>query len=387
MTSITELGRSSLQGVSMPSDVLDRSACGTRPQTAWAPRLRSAAVLLIALGLAAGFLVPGLHAPLAPCLGADDPTATAIVVARIDGQPIYRATYLEVLRRAGFDAATVPQERQQISAKVVEELINEQLLARLLDENGVAATPSEVDGMIAKLRSQLTARNQTLETFLSDSGRDEAMLRKQMAIELGLNKLLVPRLTEERLQTYFDNHRQQFDGSRLRVSHILLRPDSAAGSDADRVLMAKGVDIRREIVEGTLSFAEAARRYSVGQSRLRDGDLGFVARQGVLHEAFASQAFRLSEGDVSEPFATPFGVHLVTVTAVEPGRGSFGGARAEVQKQLASEMLREMLTEKRRAATIEYAPGIPHFAEPVGAASGGLRAVVVEPPADGNEGE
>lgn len=365
----------------MPTDAANRSASvahrGLASINRFSRRVLAAVVLL---GVA------WLLRPVPACLGDDDTAATPIVVARIDDEPIYRATYLDVLRRAGHDAATSPQERQQIAARVVEELINEQLVGRLLKENGLSALPSEVDGMIATLRSQLAARQQTLESFLTSSGRDEAMLRKQMATELGLNKLLVPRLTEQRLTTYFDQHRQEFDGSRLRVSHIVLRPNSAAGIDANAALSAQAAQIRRAIVAGDLSFAEAARRYSAGQSRLRDGDLGFIPRHGLLHEAFSTEAFRLAEGGVSEPFATPFGVHLATVTAVEPGRGSFAAARTEVQKQLASELLREMLAEKRQAVAIVYAPGIPHFAEPVGTAAVGPRAVVIEPPGDGNWG-
>ena len=352
----------------MPNENRDRSA-----RDPWLP----AAMLL-----AAALLLPGWPA----CLGDDDTAATPIVVARIDDEPIYRATYLDVLRRAGHDAATSPEERQQIAARVVEELINEQLVVQLLKENGVATLPSEVDGMIATLRSQLAGRQQTLESFLAASGRDEAMLRKQMATELGLNKLLVPRLTEQRLTTYFEQHRQEFDGSRLRVSHIVLRPNSAAGIEANAAISEQAAQIRRAILAGDLSFAEAARRYSAGQSRLRDGDLGFIPRHGLLHEAFTTEAFRLAEGDVSEPIATPFGVHLVTVTAIEPGRGSFAANRTEVQKQLASEELREMLAEKRQAVAIVYTPGIPHFAEPVGRSAGGPRAVVIEPPANGNGG-
>ena len=336
--------------------------------------------------LAAGFSLLILMATVAGELHGDDLAVPAsIVVARIDGHPIYRATYTEVLRRAGYDAATTQQERQQIAAKVVEELINEQLIGQLLKENGVAVTSSEVDAMIASLRSQLSARQQTLEAFLQESGRDESMLRKQLATELGLNKLLVPRLTMERLQECFEQRKQEFDGTRLRVSHVVLRPDSAAGDGAEAALLEKAADIRREIEEGRMSFVEAVGRYSAGQSRLREGDLGFIPRHGLMHEAFAAEAFRLTTGEVSQPFLTPFGVHLVTVTDVAPGRGSLSAARGEVQKLLASELLREMLEAKRASVEIAYSAGIPHFADAVG--SDRPRTVVVEPANEGSGGE
>lgn len=354
----------------MSGDTFDRLACGRR-------ELWGAAGPLAVLCL----MLTGAALPLR----GDETEPSAVVVARIDGQPVYRATYLEVLRRAGYDAATTPLERQQIAAKVVEELINEQLIGQLLEDNGVEVMPGEIDAMIASLQTQLSARQQTLDAFLSESGRDEAMLRKQMATELGLNKLLVPRLTRDRLQAYYDERRQEFDGTRLRVSHLVLRPNSAAGDAGEQSLLEQATAIRHDIQDGRLTFTEAVRRHSAGQSRLRDGDLGFIPRHGLMHEAFATEAFRLARGDVSEPFVTPFGVHLVTVTDDEPGRGSFAAAMAEVQKQFASDLLREMLDTKRQAADIVYAPGIPHFAD---AASNQprRRIVVVEPVDDGNGG-
>lgn len=348
-------------------------SCGAALVAAWARAVAPLAFLCLLLSLSTS-----------PLCG-DEAEPSAVIVARIDGQPIYRATYLEVLRRAGYDAATTPQERQQIAARVVEELINEQLIGQLLKDNGVEVTPGEIDAMIASLRTQLSARQQTLEAFLSESGRDEAMLRKQMATELGLNKLLVPRLTRDRLQAFYDERRQEFDGTRLRVSHVVLRPSSAAGDTAEQPLLEQASALREAIQDGQLTFTEAVRRHSAGQSRLRDGDLGFIPRHGLMHEAFATEAFRLARGEVSEPFVTPFGVHLVTVTDVEQGRGSLAASMAEVQKQCASDLLREMLDAKRQAAKIEYSPGVPHFQEAAGNRPR-RRTVVVEPVDDGNGG-
>ena len=150
-------------------------------------------------------------------------------------------------------------------------------------------------------------------------------------------------------------------------------------------MLEKAAGIRRDIEDGQLSFVEAVRRFSAGQSRLRDGDLGFIPRHGLMHEAFAAAAFRLASGEVSQPFLTPFGVHLVTVTEVAPGRGSLSTARSEVQKLLAAELLREMLEAKQQSVEIVYSAGIPHFAKAVG--TDPLRTVVIEQADEGSGGE
>jgi len=58
------------------------------------------------------------------------------------------------------------------------------------------------------------------------------------------------------------------------------------------------------------SFAEAAREHSDCEFACKGGDLG-VVEQGTLEKDLELVAFALSAGELSEPFETPEGVHMV----------------------------------------------------------------------------
>jgi parvulin-like peptidyl-prolyl isomerase len=79
-----------------------------------------------------------------------------------------------------------------------------------------------------------------------------------------------------------------------------------------------------------------------------------VDRRRDVNEAFAREAFALSVGDVSPPFATPFGVHIVTVTAVEPGTGTLEQVRPQAERLAAQHAIRELLAELRKTTPITY---------------------------------
>ena len=60
-------------------------------------------------------------------------------------------------------------------------------------------------------------------------------------------------------------------------------------------------------------FSEIAKQFSDGPEALEGGDLGFIAK-GTLNElVFEENAFNLSPGQISEPFETRLGFHIINV--------------------------------------------------------------------------
>ena len=169
----------------------------------------------------------------------------------------------------------------------------------------------------------------------------------------------------------FAKHRRELDGTRLRASHIILRPDPARGADAVPEMMRQAAAIRRQILQGTITFADAAKKYSVGPSRRQGGDVGYFPRQGGMHEDFARETFALAKGELSKPFVTPFGVHVVTVTGIEPGNISAGAVRPQLEKMIVQQAIRGLLESGRQSTPVTYAPGVAHFEELPPEAAGG----------------
>ncbi|MFN7814414.1 MAG: peptidylprolyl isomerase [Planctomycetia bacterium] len=295
-----------------------------------------------------------------PAAALDDGDGAAIVVT-IDGRPIVRRDFDAAARAARLDTLASSERLLQGRAALVERLVDERLLRLAIERGGIEVAAADVDAAVAEARKQAAAQGQPLAEFLARSGRDEAGFRAQAELELGAKKLVEPRVTAAALESFVESKRREFDGTLLRASHVLLRPDTGRGDEAIAACMQQAEQIRRRILAGELSFTAAAEAYSAAPSRHRGGDVGFLPRNSLANEEFARRVFSLAKGEISRPFPTPFGVHVVTVTAVEPGRGPTGDLAERLRPQFLVKLIRDMIAEQRALRTIEYAEGVAHF--------------------------
>lgn len=278
------------------------------------------------------------------------------------GEAVVRRGDLEaVAQRLGLADSAEEQQRQRAEAAILEQLVDDRILRGELDRMGIGATGPEIEAAVGRLRDQVAARGLVFETFLAASGRTPGDLDKQVALEIALEKFVRPQITADAISKTFDRHRRELDGTRLRVSHIVLRPDAGGPDAAGSGLLAQATAIRQRIVQGRLSFAEAARQHSAGPSRHGGGDVGWIGRDGPMAEVFSSRAYKLAKGSVSTPFASAQGVHIVTVTDVAPGRVGVDAMRPRLEKILAQEIVRSLVTEGRRRLPVTIMAGVPHF--------------------------
>jgi len=86
----------------------------------------------------------------------------------------------------------------------------------------------------------------------------------------------------------------------IRASHILVKKRKDA------------VSIRKDILNGDITFEEAAKRYSLCPTGPYGGDLGYFNRR-KMDQLFTDIAFDLKIGEISDPVGTKFGWHLIKV--------------------------------------------------------------------------
>jgi len=311
--------------------------------------------------------------------GRSDDQPAAAVAVRVGDTPIFRAEVDAALRRVTQGRAIDEESRERLTAETIEQLVDERLLRREVESRQITISEDEVTEVVTRMRGQLADRNIPIETFLAQSGRDEASLRSQIRLELALNKLLLPQLTPASLEAAFTRHRRDLDGTQVRASHIVLRPDPGRGAAAFDDMERLAATLRTAILRGDMTFADAARRHSAGPSRRQGGDLGFFPRHGAMDEEFSRRAFALAKGEMSQPFATAFGVHLVLLTDVKPGEAGPAAVRPQLEKLVVQEAIREIVVRGRRDTRIEYAAGVPHFAPDAGAGPTGRRVVLKAP--------
>lgn len=117
---------------------------------------------------------------------------------------------------------------------------------------------------------------------------------------------------EAEVETYYQGHGEDYERqekAEAKVVRFAKEPSDADwGSALEEIL-----EIRGEIEIGSISFDDAAKRYSEDGSAARGGDLGTFDRNRMVDE-FTEAAFNLPVGELSEPVKTKFGYHLIEVT-------------------------------------------------------------------------
>jgi peptidyl-prolyl cis-trans isomerase C len=136
--------------------------------------------------------------------------------------------------------------------------------------------------------------------------------RKQMLISRYFEQYLNDTVSEEAVKNYFNTHSAEFEHEKIKVSHILIRTHEGM-SDAERqARLTKAQEAYSKAQTGK-EFADIAAQYSEDTvSAKQGGDLGWL-RRGAIDPVFSERIFTMKAGEISEPFATPFGFHVVKV--------------------------------------------------------------------------
>lgn len=136
--------------------------------------------------------------------------------------------------------------------------------------------------------------------------------------------------------------------------HILLRPGPKL-TEAQAVERLE--DYRRRITDHQADFADLARRYSEDGSAKEGGDLGWAGPHKFVPE-FQAVLDHLQPGEISEPVASRFGIHLIQLLERREAKLSQREQRDMVRDQVREKKLEQAFNtwaqEARARAYVEY---------------------------------
>jgi len=123
---------------------------------------------------------------------------------------------------------------------------------------------------------------------------------------------------ESQAKLVYDQTKARFDGSdMIQCSHILLLVKQDAGDDVDRAKKAQIDSIYNALMQGA-DFAELAKQYSDDKgSAVKGGELP-EANKGMFVPEFENQAYALKTGEISKPFKSPYGYHIIKMRDRHP---------------------------------------------------------------------
>lgn len=272
----------------------------------------------------------------------------AAVLVKVNGESVTKTDLQRLwqLHRIPLD------QRAAREQEFLKDLIDQKLILQFLKSRKLLPRPEEVAEQLDLLKAP-GDRSRTPRS-LGASMFDETGLREEITLGMGWRKHLDLIASPQAVREFFRKHQQEFDGTELRVSHLVfIVPTDRDGTEL-RDAEARLKSIRAEIIAGKISFADAARKHSQGPSRDQGGDVGLILFRGKLPDALSDAAFRLKLGEVSGPIRTPFGVHLCVVTERKAGEISLEDARPQVLRRMSEEIWRNTVADLRAHAKIEW---------------------------------
>ena len=283
-------------------------------------------------------------------------------MAYVDETPILKAQVDRLLARQGTQPTTASAFDRQRALTV---LIDQHLASIYLKQRLKGKTNAEIEAALQRWREGLSARNQAELDFLAASGLTLDTVRNEIAWQVNWRLYLEQHLTESSLQKYFDRHRREFDGTELKVRQIQwnfrpkesgARPTAAKSPTVENLVKQAG-ELRERIVQEELTFSAAAEQFSESPSGADGGQLGWIARDGPMHEDFNRAAYALQPGEISFPVSSPFGVHLILCEEVRPGNRSFQQQREAVRQAVKRFLFRRLADQQRPKSQVTVVTG------------------------------
>ncbi len=284
------------------------------------------------------------------------------LAATVNGSPIDNKALnaaMQSLAQENFHAtlSEVPQESHaELRSMALERLIARELIFQAALAEGFVADEAAVEDESSRIL-RMMGNPADFWKRLAERGMDEAsflrMVRKDVTVDqMSERKLVdVTEPGEEEIREFFSAYPDKLrDHERVRASHILIPLDP---DDPDKALeRARTLKVQAE-QDG---FAEIAKRHSVCASAPGGGELGFIRREDV-DPTFADAAFSQIVDELGEPVKTPYGYHLIKVTAHEiPSPPTLDEVRGKIvgflKKARGSKLLEEWVTVLRNSAEI-----------------------------------
>ncbi len=270
------------------------------------------------------------------------------IVATVDGTPITSYEMQGFREVAGASPMAPAGGAAGMSDKeVLDALIMQKLVRKEVEKQGMKAKKADIDGYIARIQAQSNLNDEEFEAALVEQGMTMEAYRERVATEVEQAMLMSREIgsrvnvTPEDVQRYYDEHIDEYTHpAQIRIRHIF-RPLSPSASEIEEQETVGLVYQVRQRALGGENFGNLASEYSLGPGAESGGDLGYF-EHGQMPEGIEQVAFSLENGDISQPFRTNSGMHLLKVEDKRnAGLQPLETVSEEIKNKLYNEALRD----------------------------------------------
>jgi peptidyl-prolyl cis-trans isomerase SurA len=216
----------------------------------------------------------------------------------------------------------------------LDRMIDLKLQLQAADRLGLSVGSSEIDAAVSDIKKKYNLTDdgflETLKTegFVMEEYRaqlgEQILLSKAVRYEVKDNIVIADELIKE----YYEKNKDEFGGGeQVRIRQIFFSANTVSGSQKSEI-EAKAEEAMRRIKNGE-DFSKVAGELSEDSSKESGGDMGYVSRGSLLKE-IEEAVLPLKVGDVSSPFWSSVGLHIVRLEDRTAGIET-GGTRDKIK--------------------------------------------------------
>lgn len=289
------------------------------------------------------------------------------VLAKGQGFEIKRSQLDEAVSnvRANLGRVLSPQEMSDLERKVLDRLIQMQILLAKATDADKAKGKEEAAKNIAEARKQ-AGSEESFQRKVKATGLTEEVLQKRMAEESTTGAVLERELkitvTDAEVKKFYDDNPPKFEQPEMvRASHILFGTrDPVTGAElsdeAKKGKRKKAEEVLKRAKAGE-DFAKLAKEFSEDPgSKDKGGEYTFP--RGQMTPEFEDAAFKMRTNQISDIVTTQFGYHIIKVIERIPAKKmELSQVSDQVRQYLKTQQLQQLappyLETLRKDATVE----------------------------------
>jgi Parvulin-like peptidyl-prolyl isomerase len=239
------------------------------------------------------------------------------MVVRVNGK-VYTIYDCKKLLRFDNPESVSTQAVLERKDKLIEQLINNALAKEEAKNLDIQVTDEELDSAAASVLAQNRMTREEFEKELAKNDmtfqvyREEVLKEQLLLLKLKKRIIVTMDVDERALRDIYEKEFSKEQELYFTASHIIMQANESNDAEIKDAVSA----VRKEITDQKMTFAEAAKSYSQDGSAANGGSLGTFAARDMVPE-FSERLAEMKEGEISEPFRTRYGWHIVKLDKVE----------------------------------------------------------------------
>ena len=158
--------------------------------------------------------------------------------------------------------------------------------------------------------SQIISQQKKFNLVKAQAELDE--FERQMNISRYFEDYLKSAVSDQQIQNYYVTNEKKYTQQKVHVAHILFRLKKDMNEEERKAKLTQANEAYSKLKAGE-SFKKIADDYSEDRiSAKKAGDLGWL-KKGAIDPKFSSKVFSMKKDELSAPFETSFGFHIVKV--------------------------------------------------------------------------